>query len=43
LGSLAGGTYFWTTSMDVNARLARDQARRIAAEISRAPERACPC
>ena len=31
LGSLAGGTYFWTTSMDVNARLARDQARRIAA------------
>ncbi|MCY1521771.1 hypothetical protein D9M68_565980 [compost metagenome] len=34
LGSLAGGTYFWTTSMDVNARLARDQARRIAEEIA---------
>jgi len=36
LGSLAGGTYFWTTSMDVNARLARDQAERIAATL-RAP------
>lgn len=35
LGSLAGGTYFWTTSMDVNSRLARDQARRIAKEIAR--------
>lgn len=34
LGSLAGGTYFWTTSMDVNARLARDQARRIAAALA---------
>lgn len=34
LGSLAGGTYFWTTSMDVNARLARDQARRLAAEMA---------
>ncbi len=33
LGSLAGGTYFWTTSMDVNARLARDQAGRIAASL----------
>lgn len=33
LGSLAGGTYFWTTSMDVNARLARDQAERIAAAL----------
>ena len=38
LGSLAGGTYFWTTSMDVNARLARDQALRIASALSqRAP------
>ncbi|CAB3636552.1 hypothetical protein LMG3431_01654 [Achromobacter pestifer] len=35
LGSLAGGTYFWTTSMDVNARLARDQAQRIAAALGR--------
>ena len=35
LGSLAGGTYFWTTSMDVNARLALDQARRIAAALTR--------
>lgn len=34
LGSLAGGTYFWTTSMDVNARLARDQAQRIAATLA---------
>lgn len=33
LGSLAGGTYFWTTSMDVNARLANDQAQRIAAAL----------
>ena len=33
LGSLAGGTYFWTTSMDVNARLARDQAERIATTV----------
>lgn len=37
LGSLAGGTYFWTTSMDVNARLARDQAVRIAADLRAAP------
>ena len=37
LGSLAGGTYFWTTSMDVNARLARDQAERIAATLRAAP------
>lgn len=35
LGSLAGGTYFWTTSMDVNARLAQDQARRIATALTR--------
>ena len=33
LGSLAAGTYFWTTSMDVNARLACDQADRIAASL----------
>lgn len=26
LGSLAAGTYFWTNAMDVNARLARQQA-----------------
>ena len=37
LGSLAGGTYFWTTSMDVNARLARDQAQRIATALTRQP------
>lgn len=35
LGSLAGGTYFWTTSMDVNARLARDQVVRIATALAR--------
>ncbi len=35
LGSLAGGTYFWTTSMDVNARLARGQAQRIGAALAR--------
>jgi uncharacterized NAD(P)/FAD-binding protein YdhS len=35
LGSLAGGTYFWTTSMDVNARLARDQAQRLAIALAR--------
>ncbi|MGB3430385.1 FAD/NAD(P)-binding protein [Achromobacter sp.] len=35
LGSLAGGTYFWTTSMDVNARLARGQALRIGASLAR--------
>ncbi|AHG64714.1 FAD/NAD(P)-binding protein [Advenella mimigardefordensis] len=29
LGSLARGTYFWTISMDVNARLAGEQARQI--------------
>lgn len=29
LGSLAVGTYFWTISMDVNARLALKQAQRI--------------
>lgn len=27
LGSMAAGTYFWTNSMDVNARLAMTQAR----------------
>ncbi|MFY0476991.1 FAD/NAD(P)-binding protein [Achromobacter marplatensis] len=37
LGSLAGGTYFWTTSMDVNARLARDQAQRLAAALTCQP------
>jgi len=34
LGSLAAGTYFWTVSLDVNARLAFEQASRIAAEWS---------
>ncbi|MEN4920851.1 FAD/NAD(P)-binding protein [Achromobacter spanius] len=34
LGSLAGGTYFWTTSMDVNARLAHGQAARIATALA---------
>ncbi len=34
LGSLAVGTYFWTISMDVNARLAQGQAQRIAGELA---------
>ncbi|NYT59328.1 FAD/NAD(P)-binding protein [Alcaligenaceae bacterium] len=34
LGSLAVGTYFWTMSLDVNARLALDQAKRIANELT---------
>lgn len=34
LGSLAAGTYFWTMSLDVNARLALEQARRLAAAWS---------
>lgn len=34
LGSLAAGTYFWTTSMEVNARLAAGQAQQIAAVIA---------
>ena len=33
LGSLACGTYFWTLSMDVNARLAQAQAVRIATAL----------
>ncbi|RTZ41512.1 hydroxyacylglutathione hydrolase [Candidimonas sp. SYP-B2681] len=36
IGSLAGGTYFWTTSLDVNARLALDQARRIVGKLTAA-------
>lgn len=32
LGSLATGAYFWTVSLDVNSRLAFDQARRIVSE-----------
>jgi uncharacterized NAD(P)/FAD-binding protein YdhS len=36
IGSLAGGTYFWTTSLDVNARLALDQASRIVGELTMA-------
>ena len=31
LGSLATGTYFWTASMEINARLAFGQARQAAA------------
>lgn len=30
LGTMASGTYFWTNAMDVNARLAMGQARRLA-------------
>lgn len=33
LGSLAAGTYFWTTSMEVNARLAQGQAARLAEQL----------
>ncbi|WP_353146529.1 FAD/NAD(P)-binding protein [Pollutimonas bauzanensis] len=33
LGSLAVGTYFWTLSMDVNARLAHAQAQRIGTQL----------
>ncbi len=33
LGSLAAGTYFWTTSMEINARLALGQAERLAREL----------
>lgn len=39
LGSLATGTYFWTNAMDVNARLAAQQAARIASEIAAAAPR----
>ncbi|MFC4276293.1 FAD/NAD(P)-binding protein [Achromobacter aloeverae] len=39
LGSLAAGTYFWTTSMEVNARLALGQAERLAREMRVAMER----
>lgn len=35
LGSLACGTYFWTVSMDVNARLANEQAARLARKLCR--------
>ncbi len=35
LGSLAAGTYFWTLSMDINARLAQAQAQRISIEMAR--------
>ena len=34
LGTLAAGTYFWTNSMDVNARLAANQAAHIALDIN---------
>jgi hypothetical protein len=32
LGSLATGTYFWTVSLDVNSRLALEQAQRLVRE-----------
>lgn len=35
LGSLACGTYFWTVSMDVNARLANEQAARSTSKLCR--------
>lgn len=38
LGSLACGTYFWTVSMDVNARLADEQAMRMAQTLGQAVE-----
>ncbi|RYF60012.1 MAG: hydroxyacylglutathione hydrolase [Comamonadaceae bacterium] len=34
LGSLAAGTYFWTTSMEINARLALGQARQVAEQVT---------
>ncbi|MHC8944696.1 FAD/NAD(P)-binding protein [Advenella incenata] len=37
LGSLACGTYFWTVSMDVNARLANEQAARLVRKLCRQP------
>jgi len=33
IGSLATGTYFWANAMDVNARLAAGQAKRISGKI----------
>jgi len=33
LGSLAAGTYFWTTSMEINARLALGQALQVAEQV----------
>jgi hypothetical protein len=30
LGTMASGTYFWTNAMEVNARLAKGQATRLA-------------
>jgi len=34
LGSLATGAYFWTNAMDVNARLAHQQAHLVVSELS---------
>ena len=34
LGSMVAGTYFWTNAMEVNARLAMGQARRLAATLT---------
>ncbi|WP_160111689.1 FAD/NAD(P)-binding protein [Paraburkholderia piptadeniae] len=36
IGSLATGAYFWTTSMEINARLADGQAQALAASIRKA-------
>ena len=35
LGSLAAGTYFWTNAMEVNARLAMNQARALSKDLGR--------
>jgi hypothetical protein len=45
LGTMAAGTYFWTNSMDVNARLARGVAGRLVQELCASEtraERTCP-
>jgi len=34
LGSMVSGTYFWTNAMEINARLAMGQARRLAAALT---------
>lgn len=41
LGSLAAGTYFWTTSMEINARLALGQARQVATALCAMQPDAC--
>lgn len=42
LGSMVSGTYFWTNAMEVNARLAMDQAKRLAHAWKRAMHGAHP-